>query len=306
MVSPHPWAAEEEVSPELAARLIDAQFPALAPAQVALLGVGWDNTVYRVNERLVFRFPRREIAVPLLETEARLLPAIAPRLPLPIPVPVHLGRPGPAYRWPFSGYGYLEGQTACRAQLADSDRLAAAEPLGQFLAALHAIPVDEMVALGTGGDSIGRLDLATRVPRALQVLARIPPQALGVDAQLLHQLIESSASIRAPAAHVLAHGDLYIRHLLVDPQRRLCGVIDWGDLHIGNPAVDLAVAHGFLPPAARGAFMRAYGRRVPAPTWFLARFRAVFSALCLLDYSRHIEDPILEHEARQSLIHASV
>jgi aminoglycoside phosphotransferase (APT) family kinase protein len=305
VVAPHPWAAEEEVTPELATRLIEAQFPALAPARVALLGVGWDNTAYRVNDDLVFRFPRREIAVPLLETEARLLPAVAPRLPLPVPVPIHLGRPGPDYRWPFAGYRFLEGQTACRARLDDRDRLAAAEPLGQFLAALHAVPVDDMVALGASGDSIGRLDLTTRVPRALEVMARIPRDALGVDPRLLQNQIESSAAIRAPAAHVLAHGDLYVRHLLIDPQRRLCGVIDWGDLHIGNPAVDLAVAHGFLPPTARSAFMRAYARRVPAPTWFLARFRAIFSALCLLDYSRHTADPMLEEEARLSLQHAT-
>jgi len=77
VVSQPAWTAEEEVSAELAARLIEAQFPALAPARVALLGVGWDNTAYRVNDALVFRFPRREIAVPLLETECRLLATIA-------------------------------------------------------------------------------------------------------------------------------------------------------------------------------------------------------------------------------------
>jgi aminoglycoside phosphotransferase (APT) family kinase protein len=245
------------------------------------------------------------VAVPLLEAEARLLPAVAPRLPLPVPIPTRLGRPSSAFRWPFVGYAFVEGQTDCRVRLDEQDRIAAAEPLGQFLAALHAIPVDEVVALGVGGDSIGRLDLTTRVPRALEVMARIPREALGVDARMLRGLIESSASIRAPAAHVLAHGDLYVRHLLVDPQRRLCGVIDWGDLHVGNPAVDLSVAHAFLPPAARSAFMRAYGRRVPAPTWWLARFRALFSALCILDYGRQTGDADLEREARTSLANAA-
>jgi aminoglycoside phosphotransferase (APT) family kinase protein len=298
------WTAEEVVSPELAAELIADQFPALGQVRVAPLGVGWDNTAYLVNDRYVFRFPRREVAAPLLETEARALPAIAARLPLPVPVPELVGRPTAAFRWPFTGYRFLEGRTACRARLDPQQRLEAAAPLGRFLATLHALPVDDMVALGVGGDSIGRLDLTTRVPRALEMLNGLPPAAVGVDPEVVRRLIESSAAIRAPASHVLAHGDLYVRHLLVDGEARLCGVIDWGDLHIGNPAVDLAIAYGFLPPAARPAFLRAYGRRVPAPTWWLARFRAVFSSLCLIDYARQTGDADLEQEGRASLANA--
>lgn len=44
-----PWAAERVVGPEDAARLIAAQFPALAPVTVEPAGVSWDNTVFRVN-----------------------------------------------------------------------------------------------------------------------------------------------------------------------------------------------------------------------------------------------------------------
>jgi aminoglycoside phosphotransferase (APT) family kinase protein len=298
------WTPEEVVSPERAAELIGAQFPELAPVRVSPLGAGWDNTAYRVNDSHVFRFPRREIAVALLETEARVLPAIAGRLPLPIPQPTLVGRPTEAFGWPFTGYPFLEGRTACRLGLDEAQRAAVAEPLGHFLAALHGLPVDEMVALGVSGDSIGRLDLSTRVPRALEVLGRLPPASLGCDAAAVRRLIEASAAIRAPTARVLAHGDLYVRHLLIDEQGQLCGIIDWGDLHVGNPAVDLAVAHGFLPPAARSAFLRAYGRRVPAPTWWLARFRAIFSALCILDYGRQTGEADLEREGRISLANA--
>jgi aminoglycoside phosphotransferase (APT) family kinase protein len=298
------WTAEEVVDVPRGRRLIEEQFPELAPARLQELGVGWDNTAYVVNETYVFRFPRREVAVALLETEARALPAIASRLPLAVPVPIFAGVPSAAFRWPFSGYRFLAGRTACRARLDDQQRLALAEPLGRFLAALHALPVAEMVALGVGGDSIGRLDLATRVPRALEVLDRLPEPSLGVPAQTVRELVQAAASLRVSPARVPAHGDLYVRHLLVDEQGALCGVIDWGDLHIGNPAVDLSVAHGFLPPAARPAFLRAYGRRVPAPTWWLARFRAVFSALMILDYGRQTGDADLEREGRRSLSNA--
>lgn len=64
------------------------------------------------------------------------------------------------------------------------------------------------------------------------------------------------------------HGDLYARHLLVD-RGRLIGVIDWGDLMAGDPAVDLTVAVTFLPRAARASF-----EMVRAGLWALAGARA--------------------------------
>ena len=64
-----PWTAEHTVDEALARSLVETQFPDLAPARLTPLGVGWDNTVYDVDGRWVFRFPRRAIAVPLLETE---------------------------------------------------------------------------------------------------------------------------------------------------------------------------------------------------------------------------------------------
>ncbi|MDX5317948.1 MAG: aminoglycoside phosphotransferase, partial [Actinomycetes bacterium] len=60
----HPWEPEVTVDTGLARALIHSQFPALAGAPVRPFDAGWDNTVFRVGEDLVFRFPRREIAVP--------------------------------------------------------------------------------------------------------------------------------------------------------------------------------------------------------------------------------------------------
>ena len=83
-----------------------------------------------------------------------------------------------------------------------------------------------------------------------------------------------------PPAPAVVHGDLYARHLLVDDLRRVSGVIDWGDLHAGDPAVDLSVAYGFLPPRARAAFLHAYGP-VDVRTRRTARLRAAFHSAAL-------------------------
>jgi aminoglycoside phosphotransferase (APT) family kinase protein len=281
--SPQPWAAERVVDPVLAKALIESQFPDLAPTRLEPFGEGWDNTAYQVNGRLVFRFPRRQIAVPLIETECRVLPRIAPNLPLPIPVPRYLGRPAEEYPWPFAGYERIPGHTADRLGLDDRQRAEFARPLGRFLSTLHALPAGDV-----GGDTIGRLN----VERLAVRIRRLPE---GIES-----IVEESLGLRPGPRTVLAHGDLYLRHLLVDDAVRLTGVIDWGDVHANDPAVDLSVAWSFLPAAARPAFREAYGP-IEDSSWRLARLRALHYGVVLLDYGQGTNDPSLVREARTIL-----
>ncbi len=65
------WEADITLTREEAARLVERQFPELAPARLEPLGTGWDNAAYVVNGRWVFRFPRRKAFAGLLESEVR-------------------------------------------------------------------------------------------------------------------------------------------------------------------------------------------------------------------------------------------
>jgi aminoglycoside phosphotransferase (APT) family kinase protein len=300
-----PWDPEQTVDAALARALIEAQFPDLAPAQVAPLGVGWDNSAFLVGGTWVFRFPRRAVAVPLLERETRLLPALAPCLPLPIPVPQRVGRPGPAFPWPFAGYLLLPGRTACAAALDDRQRAVAAGPLGAFLAALHAFPVAEAAARGAGADEIGRTDVPARTAKARGTLAELDRLGLldpGGRARL-ERVLDAAPTARPGADRVppvLVHGDLYVRHVLVDARARPAGVIDWGDVHLGERAVDLALAHWCLPPAAHETFRRAYGP-IDDDTWRLAAFRAAYHAASVVRYAQRVGDADLLREGRLAL-----
>src|ERR1041385_8160043 len=131
------WDADVDISLERARDLITRQFPALAPPRLELLGIGWDNAAFRVNDRFVFRFPRRKIAAALIEREARVLPLLAAHLPLPIPTPDFVGKSDGDYPYPFAGYPFLPGVTACQLTWTDGERVSIAEALAGFLAALH-------------------------------------------------------------------------------------------------------------------------------------------------------------------------
>ncbi len=288
-----PWEAERVVDADLAISLIREQFPGLGMGRIEAFGSGWDNTAFLVDGEIVFRFPRRTIAVELLETEVRVLPRIAPALPLPIPVPECVGRATERFPWPFAGYRLLAGRTADVAALSEDERRAAAPVLGRFLAALHALGTDEV---DVPGDFIHRLAFGERMPRMVDWLEGLREAGLVDDPEPLLRLFEGE--IPQPLARAaLVHGDFYARHVLIGEDRRLCGVIDWGDVHAGDPAVDLSVMYGFLPPSVRGDFARAYGP-IDARTARLARLRAAFHSVALTSFAHSNADDALLREGK--------
>jgi aminoglycoside phosphotransferase (APT) family kinase protein len=102
--------------------------------------------------------------------------------------------------------------------------------------------------------------------------------------------------VRPPRTAVLVHGDLHARQLLVDDAGAISGVIDWGDVHHGDPACDLSVAHTLLPPPARAEFRAAYGP-IDDDTWALARLRGLHLSAALGIYAKSLGDDALLDEA---------
>ncbi len=283
-----PWKAERDWSSNEVREVIRAQCPALSCRSVEPFGCGWDNAAFLIDDEWVFRFVRRRIAVALLERESSVLPRLASLLPVPIPNPQWLGQVGD---WPFAGYRRLIGRPASDLFLDEAARILLARPLGQFLRTLHDQRTGE---LGVEPDSFGRLDLAKWQPRANQMLDDCDT---GVDAVALRRVLDAVDATPAPA--VLSHGDLYSRHLLLDDDQ-LAGVIDWGDVCLAEPAVDLALVFSFLPPSARRGFFAAYGE-INEATASRARFRAIGHTLNVHRYAKSIGDEALLAEANLAL-----
>src|SRR5262245_9789499 len=103
-----------------------------------LLGEGWDNSVWVVEDQWAFRFPRREVAVPLVARELAVLGLLAALVPVPVPAPWFVGEPSERFAWPFFGARLLGGLEVAEAALIDAERDALGAPLGTFLGVLHA------------------------------------------------------------------------------------------------------------------------------------------------------------------------
>src|SRR5215469_4343576 len=239
--------AEVEIDAGLVRRLLAAQFPHWADLPLrAEPSAGWDNEIYRLGTGLAVRLPRRLIGAEQVTRQHRWLPVLAGRLPLAIPAVAGQGVPGEGYPWPWSVTSWLPGQMAARCR--GLDLTAAAVRLAGFIAALRAVDP------AGGPASRFRHDLASRdclVISAIDALGDVPYRRAAIGAW--------RHALTAPAwdgPPVWMHGDLHPANLLIT-KGQLTGVIDFGLVAVGDPAVDLMAAWTFLPGPARHAFRKA-------------------------------------------------
>jgi aminoglycoside phosphotransferase (APT) family kinase protein len=296
------WAPERPSATARAATLIAAAFPALRGRPVEPLAEGWDNTVFVVDGTWVFRFPRRRLAVPGFRRELAVLPRIAPRLLLPVPEPEFVAADDdPVDPWPFAGARLLPGRELADTGLPDGERRAAAAEVGAFLRGLHAAPAREAAPAGLPVDPMDRAWPRVRIEDTRAQLRQLVEQGTWVGDPGVAALLNGAERLGAPARPpVLVHGDLHVRHVLLDDGGSAVGVLDWGDVCLADPAVDLALAYTAFSGRARSAFLTAYGE-VDADRELRARALGVRLSALLAAYAADVDRPALLTEALAGL-----
>ena len=159
--------------------------------------------------------------------------------------------------------------------------------LAGFRKSLHSLP-PTLPGKTPRGDTLRRADTEYRRPWLLERLNELVAEVPGAHPDPVRALIKDLSLTPPAASLVWVHGDLYARHIIVR-DGQLAGVIDWGDAHIGDPAMDLSIAWSWLPPEARAAFRTAYGPIDPA-TWRRARLRAIHYAVNLRRFGHSTGD----------------
>jgi aminoglycoside phosphotransferase (APT) family kinase protein len=234
------------------------------------LGTGWDCDAWIADESVVWRVARRTVGAEALRREAETMPLLAPRLPAAVPVPVLVEVEGLPT---LTRHRLVPGREL--AEAGGSGR-ALGEALGRFLRALHHPDRVRESGARLRSDPMGRGDPARRLPLAHRRLDEI---SVRLDVTPLRRIVDRAAGPTLEAA-VVCHGDLHLRHVLVDDSGTLAGVIDWGDCCLGSRAIDLAVVSA-LTPEARASFCDAYGSPGEAE-WRHARMLGVMFAASLL------------------------
>jgi aminoglycoside phosphotransferase (APT) family kinase protein len=254
------WDAELAIDGTLVRALLEEQFPELDASSARLLGEGWDNAVWAVEERWAFRFPRREIALPGVRRELDVLPRLARLLPVPIPEPRFVGVPSERYPWPFFGAPLLKGSEPADAQLIAEARIDLATALGRCLRVLHSpatlAAVDPERTLPV--DFNRRADMGHRVARARENLAALEALGLWRAPAEVERILSAAERLNESSTELaLTHGDLHQRHVLVGDG--LEAIIDWGDICRADPCIDLMLPWSLFGPDERERLLEEYG-----------------------------------------------
>jgi len=277
--------------PELTASLVRAllrdQHPDLADRPLTLGARGWDNQLWRLGDDLAVRLPwQTEAADALLLKENLWLPVLSPGLPLPVPVPQRLGQPSERYPHPWIVTTWVPGTPADLGPATSSGP--AADALAGFLTALHRpAPIGAPGGRGRGGaltqvaKGVARqIDSMTDLTAAVAETEQVPAP----DPSTVRAIWDDAvAAPRWGGSPRWLHGDLHPANVLT-ADGTFCGVIDFGDLCAGDPALDLAAGWILLPdhPAVE-RFRAANPLAMDDATWRRARGWAVWRALgCLL------------------------
>lgn len=260
------------IDTSLVHRLIAEQFPQWKDLTItAVEPGGWDNKTFRLGDSMLIRLPSAECYADKVTKEQEWLPKLAPHLSLPIPKPLSMGHPTDEYPWNWSIYQWIEGETVSPEHINDLCEFATS--LALFLTDLHKIDTTNGIPAGAQNFHRGGL-LKVYDEQTRTTISAIHDKKYADGLTAVWNAALASIWNKPP---VWVHGDVAVGNLLVD-KGKLCAVIDFGGMGIGDPACDLVMAWTFFDTESRDAFKQSL--QLDNDTWARARGWTLWKALC--------------------------
>jgi aminoglycoside 2''-phosphotransferase len=214
-------------------------FPSLDVSNAIYNQDGLVNDVVIIQNK-VFRFVKEEWGLPLLEQELKVLEILKDRLSLSIPQPTRLSET-------CIVYDYISGE-AFTWQVFERQNAQTRESLLQqyalLLKDLHTTPL-ELVEHAGIGDSDTNRDQEDWLELYTHLQAEVYPHLMRHQGDYVDGVFAPivSGKLMMNYTPALVNGDFSPYHLLFSPTlKRLSGVIDFGTVGLGDPAVDVTTS----------------------------------------------------------------
>ncbi len=260
-----------EIDTSLVQRLLAMQFPEWKHLAISpIIPCGWDNRSFRLGDTMLIRMPSAEMYSHHVEKEHSWLPKLSPFLPLQIPTPLAMGKASKEYPWNWSIYTWIEGRHAD--SLVIDDMSDYAKRLARFLTSLQSI--DTLGGPHPGKENFfrgGKLSIYDGEVR--QALLDLQGK---VDIEKVLYIWEKAVASCWQKKPVWVHGDISVGNMIIR-KGQLAAIIDFGQLAIGDPACDLAIAWTFFNKEIREIFRK--NLHVDKETWLRGKGWALWKAL---------------------------
>ncbi|TDL76181.1 aminoglycoside phosphotransferase family protein [Peribacillus frigoritolerans] len=259
------------INVDLVIKLINEQFPEWSDLDISAVKFsGNDNRTFHLGDHMSVRLPCAASYATQVEKELRWLPILAKDLSLPISTPLAKGNPSEEYPWSWSINKWLEGETLSLKKINDLNQFA--RDLGTFLIKLQSIDA-------SGGPLAGKHNFYRGGPISVydeETRDAIDNNKDSFNEQCLKEIWELALDSKWDSDPVWVHGDIAPGNILVK-DGKLCAVIDFGILGVGDPSCDAAMAWTFFDDHSRKIFKNVLNMN--EGTWNRARGWAVWKAL---------------------------
>ena len=279
-----------DINVNLVQNLIKEQFPELSNLEIKpVKNDGHDNRTFHLGENMSVRLPSRDWYVPQVEKEHKWLPFLSKHLSLPISIPLAQGKPNKDYPYPWSIYKWLKGETVNNENIVDQNEFA--KDLGGFLAEFQSIDASRGPIAGIHNFYRGG-DLAVYDEQSINAIEN---NIEIFNEHLLKEIWGLSLDSKWDSEPVWLHGDIAPGNILVN-DGKLCAVIDFGVLGVGDPSCDAAMVWTFFNSSSREVFKQAL--KMDEETWSRARGWALWKALITYDGNKNYNKIMAEESLR--------
>lgn len=278
------------INVDLVIRLIKEQFPEWSDLEIRPVKVsGHDNRTFHLGDHMSVRLPSAASYVPQVEKEQKWLPLLSKKLSLPISIPLAKGMPSDEYPYPWSINKWLEGETLTPKNINDINQFA--RDLGAFLIELQSIDASAGPLAGKHnfyrGGALAVYDEESR--------NAIENNKDAFNEHVLKEIWKLALDSKWDSDPVWIHGDIAPGNLLVK-DGKLCAVIDFGILGVGDPSCDAAMAWTFFDENSRKIFKNVIN--MDEKTWNRARGWALWKALITYNGNKNANHALAEEAYR--------
>lgn len=255
----------------LVTQLIAQQFPQWAHLPITPVEFGGhDNRTFHLGDTMSVRLPSDQEYAAQVEKEQTWLPILAQHVSIQISQPIAMGQPSADYPFHWSVYRWIDGKSPNNFVIDEQSLKVIAAQLAQFLNEMHTIDSTGGPVTDRGGSPIVYDDEARSAIMTLQNL---------IDTDTATAVWDKAISSRWNQKPLWSHGDFSAGNILIK-DNKLCAVIDFGSITVGDPACDLVIAWTFLTKESREIFRSLVN--LDADTWARARGWALWKAMITL------------------------
>jgi aminoglycoside 2''-phosphotransferase len=228
---------------ESARASIQNNFPMLTVKKISLAGEGMDSRSFFVNDTHVFRFPKFPSVAEDVKVEIALLPKLQTRVMLPIPQFEFVGTGSNGML--FVGYKKIVGTTlhALWHTVGVDVQERILHTLGSFLTDVHAFPLQEAEQCGVPKHTSRRIYKGEFTRVAGDIYPLVSAEVKKYLEELYNRFLADERNFAYTPSFL--HADFGGGHIFCDEKSGdVNGIIDFGDIGIGDPDYDLMYLYG--------------------------------------------------------------